>query len=144
MIDASSAWKRSINLVYVRLKIAAVLPLEQDLERLRPGRLDDPPRERAARDRIRVTAEEALVDLLERRAGPLLEVGAHPRRRLVGQLEVVPAGLRAELALAAVQELGPSLLAEAGARVERDVDREAVLPGGVQEALGELAPLLVA
>src|SRR5438876_3927239 len=132
------------DVVDVGLEVAAVGAAQQELHRLRPGRLDVAAAQHAPRNGLRVVAEEALPDLLERSIGVLRAVGVHRVARLVGQLEVVAARLRAELALAAVEELGPARLVEPVAGVERDVDAQAVPVCGGEEALGELAPLAVA
>src|SRR5207249_2469551 len=129
------------DVVDVGLEVAAVGAAQEELHGLRPPGLDVAAGEHAAGHGVRVVAEEALPDVLEGRLRPLGDVGAHRLARLVGELEVVAAGLGAELALAAVQELRPAGLVEPVARVERDVDAQAEAVGGLEEALRELAPL---
>src|SRR5919202_1292305 len=131
------------HVVHVGLEVAAVDAAQEELHRLRPGRLDVAAAQDTTWHRRGVVAEEAHPDLLERRVRVLGAVGVHRVPTLVGELEVVAAGLGAELALAAVEELGPARLIEPVARVERDVDAQAVAVRRGGEPLRELAPLPV-
>src|SRR5262249_18069466 len=133
-----------LDVVLARSEVAAVVALEQQLDGARSGGLDDAPGERPAGDALRSLGEEAGEHLLVRRTPMGLDPGPDPLAGLVGQLEEVAAGLGAELAAAAVEEGGPAGLVEAVGGIQRDVRTEPARRGRLREALGDLAPLVVA
>src|SRR5439155_14049172 len=127
--------------VDVRLEVASVGALEQDLRSFRPRRLDVPPREIAARHGVRVVPEEAVPHIPERRLRMLREVRVHRLARSVRELEVVATGLRPELPLALVEEGRPARFVEAVGGVQGKVDPEPVFLRSLPEPVSELAPL---